>query len=189
MNMHYCKRWLALPGLALIAAQAILMPTPAAAADENQGRLSAADYKFAQEAARGGTMEANLGKIAAQRSSNPAVQQFGHRMVTDHGQAGQELAQIAASKGALLPVELKPGQQREMDRLARLSGPVFDQAYMKLMVRDHKEDVKEFKRASEDAQDPDLKAFAAKTLTVIQEHLTMAEDLDKDIRHEISANR
>src|SRR5271170_4576949 len=54
------------------------------------GQLTPSDYKFAKEAARGGLMEVNLGKIAAQKSANPVVQQFGQRMVTDHGKAGDQ---------------------------------------------------------------------------------------------------
>ena len=49
------------------------------------------------------------------------------------------------------------------------------------MVKDHEKDVKEFESASQKAQDPDLKAFAAKTLPVLQEHLRLAESVQSTV--------
>jgi putative membrane protein len=134
-------------------------------------------------------MEVSLGKVAADKAANPAVREFGQRMVTDHGKAGQDLAKIASSKGASLPSEPAAGQQKESEKLSKLSGSEFDRAYMALMVRDHKADEKEFKRASEKVEDPELKAFAATTLAVVQDHLKMAEDLAASLRHEVSSSK
>jgi putative membrane protein len=134
-------------------------------------------------------MEVSLGKVAAVKSVNPAVRQFGQRMVTDHGKAGEDLAKIASSKGASLPSEPTAGHQKETERLAKLSGPEFDKAYMALMVRDHKADEKEFKRASEKVEDPELKAFAATTLTLVQDHLKMAEELAASLKHEVTMGK
>jgi putative membrane protein len=189
MNTNYRNRCLVLSCLVLGFAQAAPVSVFAAEANEIRGQLSAADYKFAKAAASGGMMEVSLGKLAADKSLNPAVRQFGQRMVTDHGKVGQDLAKIASSKGASLPSEPTAVQQKETERLVKLTGPEFDKAYVTLMVRDHKADQKEFKRASEDTQDPELKAFAATTLTVIQDHLKIAEDLAESLKHEVSMGK
>jgi len=82
-------------------------------------------------------MEVTLGKVAAGKSVNPAVRQFGQRMVTDHGKAGEDLAKIASGKGASLPSEPTAAHQKETERLAKLSGPEFDKAYSKVSVNDN----------------------------------------------------
>jgi len=169
--------------------QFALVSTYAADTDENRGQISAADYKFVKAAACGGMLEVNLGNTASANSRNTAVQQFGQHMVKDHGKAGQDLEQIVSRKGASLPSQLTTWQQKEVDRLAKLSGSEFDKAYVAFMVKCHKADEKAFKRAFEDLQDPDLKAFAATTLTMVQDHLKMAEDLDESIKHDLSINR
>jgi putative membrane protein len=184
MNTKYFKSFVVLPCLSLILAQAAF-----AADTDDRGQLSASDYKFAKEAAAGGMLEVTLGNVAQGNSSNAAVQQFGQRMVADHGKAGQTLSQIASSKGATLPSQLPPKFQKDVDRLSSKTGPDFDKAYIALMVKAHKMDEKLFKKASEDVQDPDLKGFAATTLGMIQEHLKMAEDLDASLKHPLSMNQ
>ena len=52
-----------------------------------------------------------------------------------------------------------------------LSGKAFDKSYIKGMVKDHEEDIKEFQTESASGQDPDAKAYAAATLPTLQAHL------------------
>jgi len=56
--------------------------------------------------------------------------------------------------------------------------PPIDREYMAHMVKDHKQDVKEFQKAAKESKDADVKAFAAKTLTVVEGHLQLAEHAD-----------
>jgi putative membrane protein len=188
MKSNYCSKRRVLPWVALLVAQAVFVSAFAADTSENKGQLSSSDYRFAKEAARGGMFEVQLGNIAASNSRNASVQQFGQKMVADHGKAGQELSQIATRKGATLPSDLSAKEQREVDRLQKLNGAEFDKAYMASMVRAHKADEKAFKKASEEVQDPDLKAFAANTLMIVQSHLKMAEDLENSVKSELSQN-
>jgi putative membrane protein len=58
---------------------------------------------------------------------------------------------------------------------------IFDRAYINAMVKDHIEDVAEFRKESQTGQDVDIKAFAAKTLPTLQHHLEMAQDARKKI--------
>jgi putative membrane protein len=104
------------------------------------------------------------------------VKEFGEQMVTDHTKANDELQAVAAKKNVTLPTDLDAKQAAVRDRLAKESSKKFDRAYMAAMVTDHKEDVAEFERASK-SSDPDVKAFAAKTLPTLREHLKMAKQV------------
>jgi putative membrane protein len=142
-----------------------------------QVSMSAPDRDFIMDAAVGGMVEVELGRWAAQKGTSDAVKQFGQRMVTDHGQANQELMALASSKGITLPTSLDEKHQQEVAKITAMSGAEFDRAYSKLMLKDHEKDVKEFERQSTKAADPDLKAFATKTLPTLQEHLQLARTL------------
>lgn len=140
------------------------------------GALSAADRRFVMEAARGSLAEVELGQIAASKGNSDAVKQFGQQMVDDHSKANEELKSIAQQKGLTLPTEPKATEKQFRTRLEKQSGDAFDRMYMQHMVRDHKEDIALFRKASQGAKDEDLKNFAGKALPTLEGHLKMAQD-------------
>jgi|SRR5215831_2301018 len=131
--------------------------------------------KFATNAAQGGMAEVELGRLATQRAGDASVREFGARMVADHSRANSELKSIAGQKGIQLPTEMNSEQKSEMDKLGKMSGPDFDKEYMSAMLKDHETDVKDFETQSKDGNDPEIKAFAGKTLPTLQQHLQMAQ--------------
>jgi putative membrane protein len=139
------------------------------------GQLTNQDQKFVMEAAQGGMMEVELGRLAAQKASSAEVKAFGQRMVTDHSKANQQLMQLASNKGLTLSKTLPADMQKEHDKLAGLSGAEFDRMYMKHMLKDHKKDVSEFEKESQKATDTGIRSFAQQTLPVLREHLTLAQ--------------
>ena len=143
----------------------------------SMGNLNSRDHDFIMDAAMGGLEEVELGRIAAQKGTSEAVKTFGQRMVDDHSKANEELMTLAQSKGITLPTALDEKHQKEVTKLSAMTGAEFDRAYSKLMLSDHNKDVSEFEKQSTKGTDPDLKAFASKTLPTLQEHLQMARTL------------
>jgi putative membrane protein len=139
--------------------------------------LSAEDKEFITKAGMGGLYEVQAGTLALQKASSADVKAFAQRMVTDHGKANAELAQLATTKGVALATELGGDHKAAFDHLSMLSGAEFDKAYMAHMVDDHVKDVGEFEKASTSATDADVKGWAGKTLPTLQGHLTMARDV------------
>jgi len=177
--------------IAVMAAAATLMGSGtwlrAADADEGtakeqHGQFSRRDFKFAREAAEGGLLEVKLGELAKQKATSPSVQQFADQMVQDHTKANNELKQVAMQKGATIPDKLTRHQENELERMQKLSGKDFDKSYAEHAVKDHKKDVKDFQDAVKDVQDPDLKAFAQKTLPIIEHHTQMAEQMESSVK-------
>jgi putative membrane protein len=145
-----------------------------------QANAGTGDQAFVIQTAKNGMAEVELGKLASERASNAKVKAFAQRMVTDHGKAGDELKALAASKHISLPTTADPEHKAMHDRLAMLSGVEFDRAYVREMVTGHKKAVDAFTMESTSGQDNDVKAWAAKTLPTVREHLRMIEELDKD---------
>jgi putative membrane protein len=137
--------------------------------------LSEDDKKFVMKAAQGGMAEVAGGQTASMQATNPDVKAFGSQMVTDHSKANGELKTLATTKGLALPAEPDKEQQKNLAAIAKKTGTDFDKAYMRDMVEDHEADVKEFENAAKNSTDPDLKAWAAKTLPTLKHHLEMAK--------------
>lgn len=144
--------------------------------------LSKADQDFMSKAAQGGLAEVSLGSLAAQKGMSADVKSFGNRMVNDHGKANDELKQLAQNKGFTLPTDMDADSKKLQDELNGKNGKDFDKAYVDNMVKDHEKDVKDFEKASKDANDPDLKSWAAKTLPTLQDHLKMAKETQKKVK-------
>jgi len=137
---------------------------------------SSADAAFAREAAIGGMSEVELGQLAVQKASDPRVKRFGQQMVDDHTKANDALKAAAAQEGITLPTSIDKKHEELRARLDKLSGPQFDEAYKKEMLRDHKEDVAAFEKHAKDASTP-VQKFAADTLPTLENHLQMIEGI------------
>jgi putative membrane protein len=153
-----------------------------------QSKADMADAHFAKAAAQGGMAEIQLGKLAADRGSNAVVKAFGERMVTQHGAAAEQLKAAAQQANIVLPATVSSKDQQTYDRLARLNGSDFDRAYAEDMVQDHEKDVHEFQNQANNGKNPSIRAFAAQTIPMIQEHLNQAREMQKAVS-QTSSNR
>src|SRR4051812_29564749 len=141
----------------------------------NATPVSEDDSKFAVKAASGGMMEVQLGELAQQKAHSQRVKDFGAMMVRDHTKANDELKSLAGMKNITLPPAPGEDHMDHIKNLSKKSGKEFDRDYMKMMVDDHQEDIDKFDNCSKDAKDPDLKAFASKTLPILRTHLDSAK--------------
>jgi putative membrane protein len=142
---------------------------------------SKGDGDFVTKAAQGGMEEVALGRMASNQAASADVKQFGQRMMTDHAKANEELKAVAEKSGTAMPQDLSKKQQADEARLAKLNGAAFDKAYMTMMVSDHEEDIAEFEKEATSGKDVDVKAFAAKTLPTLKEHLSMAREAQSKV--------
>jgi putative membrane protein len=62
-----------------------------------------------------------------------------------------------------------------------LNGAEFDRAYAQDMVKDHQQDLRDFQREANQGNDAAIKAFAADTVPMIQQHLDQAKGMLKTV--------
>ncbi len=142
--------------------------------------LGSSDKKFFVKAGGGGWAEVAAGQLASQTSANPDVKSFADQMVKDHTKANDELTQLAQTKGVTLPQAPDASHQKDLDKLKQKQGAAFDKAYVKSQIADHKSTISLFEQASK-SKDPDIAAFAQKTLPTLKMHLVMVKGLQKKL--------
>jgi putative membrane protein len=143
--------------------------------------IARADRRFVTKAAELNTEEIRLSEIAAQQATNPEVRSFAQQLVTEHTQAGTELSNIISRKG-LSAMARDDYDQRAINRLSKKSGADFDKAYIEKMVDAHDDAVDLFEKAARNAKDPEIQAFASKTLPKLQQHQQHAKSLEKAVK-------
>src|SRR3954470_16598091 len=104
-------------------------PSSSPAKSPANAALSAKDKSFMKEAAQGGMMEVEMGKMAQQKGKSADVKKFGSTMVADHTKTGHELMGIAKKKGVDL--------SKEKGKTMKLNDATFDKEYINAMVKDH----------------------------------------------------
>ncbi len=149
--------------------------------------LAAADLTFVTRAAESGKAEIDLAQLAQRTSENSRIDRLAEQIERDHEQANDQLADLADRRDVDFPgvaIGL-PGpndqQQATYDRLDKLEGAAFDQAWIDQMAQNHEASIESFTTASK-STDADVKAFAEKTLPVITHHLEQIEALQKTAR-------
>jgi putative membrane protein len=133
------------------------------------------------KAAEANMAEVELGKLAASKAGSSDVKSFAQMMVDDHSKALTELKTLAQQKNLKWSTNLDHKDLALKEKLSKLSGPEFDRVYMQAMVSGHRNVANEVRNESKSGKDPDAKAWAAKTLPTVEEHLKKAEDVNKTI--------
>ncbi|WP_457320558.1 DUF4142 domain-containing protein [Roseateles sp. P5_E11] len=136
------------------------------------------DKSFMKEAAHAGAAEIEASKLAQSKAKNADVKSFADSMITDHTKVADELKALAASKNVTLPDGPSVKQKAEIKLIDAGDNDKFDERYAKTFgVKAHQNTIKLFQDAAQNAKDPEIKAWAERTLPGLRHHLEMAQAL------------
>ncbi len=147
---------------------------------QQAGQPSPVDRMFVGKAMQGGLAEVQLGQLTLQKTNNPQVKEFAQRMIDDHTKLNEQMKPIAQQVGVTVPDQISKNDRKTIAKLQTLSGSAYDQAYIKDMVKDHKQDLNEFQMEASSGQDQTVKDAANQGSKVIAQHLQMAQQMAKD---------
>ena len=137
--------------------------------------------EFVATAAVSDLMEIETSKLALMKADNPKSKQFAQKMIDDHTETSKELKALVngGKVKATIPTSWDKAQQTQLDAMSSLKSADFTKQYTAMQLAAHKDAVSLFERYARGGENADLKAFAAKHLPHLREHLKMAETLDK----------
>lgn len=159
----------------LTAVLSTLVATAALAAAPAHAK---SDESFMKDAAHAGAAEIEASKLAQTKAKNADVKAFADSMIADHTKVADELKALAAKKNVKLPDGPSVTQKAELKLIDAGDNDKFDERYAKHFgVNAHKDTIKLFEDAAKNAKDPEVKAWAEKTLPGLKHHLEMAQAL------------
>jgi putative membrane protein len=126
------------------------------------------DEKFLDRAARDGLAEVRLARLAADRATDPRVQDLAQAMLADFAASNELLGRVAATLGLPLPQDLDRAESWDYKALARLHGDDLHRYYVNMMAEYHVKEVRLFRREVGRAADSPLRRFAAATLPALK---------------------
>lgn len=150
-----------------------------AAAGPAYSAMDNADKQFLMNAARIDMTEANEGQLAENKATKSDVKDFAKTLVSDHTQDYEHLTMLANKAGVKIPTGINTGKNQEIAQLDHMKGAGFDRQFTRDEVTDHRRALAEFKRESEHAKDPEVKAYATQMIPVLEKHLQLAEACEK----------
>jgi putative membrane protein len=134
---------------------------------------------FVKEAAISDMFEMQSSQLAVERGDE-ATKKFAQQMIADHQKTSGELkSMVQGGKKAEIPAALDSTHQSKIDKLKTLQGADFNKQYHEDQVKAHKDAVDLFQRYAKGGDNPDLKTWAGKTEPTLEQHLKMAQDLNK----------
>lgn len=142
--------------------------------------ISPSTPDFVKQVAISDMFEIESNKLG-QEKGNAEQKAFAAQMVADHTKTSTELKGLVSSGKvqAELPTALDSSHQSKLDKLKSQSGDDFASDFNSMQVSAHKDAVSLFERYAQGGDNPELKAWAGKTLPALKHHLEMAENLGK----------
>lgn len=137
------------------------------------------DQKFLDMAAQTDMLEAHLAQMAADQAAAQPVKDYAQMLNTDHTGDYQQLGTLAAKANLTLATGLDAAHDKMIAPFAKLKGAAFDSKYIHEMIAGHTEAIAVYKKEAQDAQNPDVKAYASATLPTLEKHLDGAKELLK----------
>lgn len=121
-------------------------------------QITAANLRFQQEASR----------LADARSNNPSVKDLANTLASRQHAMQPELLRLLHARGMALPI-MTSRQVKVLKQLGKLQGARFDQLYVEeVVLRSHRDDIANYEKLANDAQDPVLKAWVERQLPTLR---------------------
>jgi len=135
----------------------------------NAAGTAGADGDFVAKAAQAGHEEVADARQAIEDSNRPDVKRVAAMLRRDHTMADRKLARIAKRDGLALP----PPGSTPNTTVASYS----DSDYISSQIKAHQDAIALFQNESQNGQNPQLKAFARRTLPKLEHHLHALQKL------------
>ena len=123
--------------------------------------------------------EISTAEQALHKAKKPEVRAFAQLMIKDHGQAEQQLLQLAKSQDIGLPPAATSGIKPDL----LLDGAAnFDSAYVHAMSAGHGNAVQMFENYATTGKDPAVRAWAQQMLPALKMHLDHIKTIEQQLK-------
>ena len=159
------------------------------ATDENEAKFDQNDDKeddseFLVAAAETDLMEIEIGKLAQSKGTDQGVKDFGKMLIADHTKSANDTKPFADKLQVSLPTAItEKGKEHYNELNEEKAGKDFDEKFADMMVKGHEEAIAKMEKASENANDVEIRTWAANMVPTLKGHLEHAKMLQEQLKN------
>lgn len=147
------------------------------------------DCKFLAESANGSLVWTLLGSLAQTNSTNfallpgelsqtnstnAAIQALGGLLTTNHSALFTQATELQQTNGCRGTNVVSDKQLKSLRKLARLTGPKFDKAFLAIVIEETTDALKDAREAALEGKTPEVRAFARGEMLALTHQLVAA---------------
>jgi putative membrane protein len=134
------------------------------------------DQDFIHEAMEDSAVKVLLGQLALKKSQRDDLKQFAQTLIKDQFQMSQQvLERVGKPLGVQEEKDLSKKDKQKVASLLALSGTQFDEEFIKIMLKDQKQELKRFTDETQLAVDPSVKVAAVYDQRLASQHLELIQ--------------
>ncbi len=137
---------------------------------------------FLADALHDGMLEVALAELALRQASDAEVKALAEKTLIDRSQANNRLMDLMRARHIPPPGQLPSDHRKMLENLSRLSGPAFDLTYIHHKLMSHELQALRFSEQARSGTNPDIAAFTANTLPILQQHMLAARAINGKLR-------
>lgn len=146
-----------------------------------RNKVDADVAEFLVTAADARMMDMTEGTLATQRGTTKEIKEYGKVMINDQKAMLTEIKKMAKRRKVALPSGISNEKEEGRKELAELSGKEFDKKFIRMMIIDHKRDLKLFRKAVK-SNDEEISEFAELYIPILQSHLARIKEINEDLK-------
>ena len=139
-------------------------------------QAATAEQSYVQSAQTINHAELALGQLAQQQGSSDEVKQMARTMVERHSALSAQLADLARERAIATPQHPSTEDERVHDRLAKLSGTSFDEAFKQAVADVHTRELALHRGEVERGGDARLRGYAQSRVSALEASMAQAKD-------------
>jgi putative membrane protein len=137
------------------------------------------DKQFLRRIAIADMTEAHAAEMAQTTAKGAPVKDFGQTVAKDETQEYEQLTVLASKAGANIPKGIDARKNPAIKTLMSGKGTDFDRDFLRYEIADERRVIEALQREAAHGQNPDIKAWAGKTVATHQQELQTAQSLAK----------
>lgn len=152
------------------------LPGKGVAGPDHNVQHSFADQAFVKLVLERAAAEEQLGQLAQEKSQSPDVKDLGQKLIENRAALDVQFKTLAHDLEVTPPKGPNKKDSQLIARLTGLSGPQFDEEFLKAVAKSNHDDAKNFEAEAQNAQDPNLLRAAQEDAPVFSKYSQAIED-------------